>query len=77
MKDEKPRIVNLNLKTKHRRNKPKSERLELEIARLERANVNIKDEPAQSAFFERNVTHIEMLKIEVVKQKKLEDDRIS
>jgi hypothetical protein len=72
MKNDPIGIIHLNLKTKHRRDKPKSEQMELELARLERANANIKDEPAQSAFFERNLARIKVLQLRIVEQKKLE-----
>jgi len=54
-------IIHLNLRTKHQRSVTKSERLLQEIARLERANSYIKDEPSKVAYVERNLLRIECL----------------
>jgi hypothetical protein len=54
-------IIHLNLKTKDQRKTTKSEHILNEIARLERANSYIKDEPSRVAYLERNTLRIESL----------------
>jgi hypothetical protein len=62
MKQVPASIIHLNLKTKHTRKVLKSVTIREEIARLERANGYIEDEPEQKCYVLRNRTRIETLK---------------
>jgi hypothetical protein len=64
-------IVNLNLQTKNKRKIPPSVTIANEIARLERANSYIANEPDKIHFTQRNEARIESLStsLEAAKQK--------
>lgn len=57
-----PSIVNLNLNTKSKRRMTKGELIETEMARLERANSYIKNDPSKVAYAQRNSARIDVLR---------------
>lgn len=57
--------IHLNLQTQNKRKVSKTDKLLAEIARLERANSYIIDEPEQKAYFVRNSNRIKLLQTKI------------